>query len=382
METLLATKQKDFINCFMELSVELDDIREDSKLLYPMDEILFLTIAAVLSCAESWKQIYEYGIDNLDFLSKYFPYKHGIPSKSTICFVLGVINKHKFEAWFLNWASNLIDIMPEDLINIDGKTVRGSKTKHEKAAHILNVFAKKQGLILAQKTVGEKTNEIPEIPKLLDNLNISGATITIDAMGCQKEIVAKIIEKDANYFIGLKANQPLLYDAARYLFEDKNNASEYFDYFSERNKAHGRIEWRKCWVTAIPEWFANEYPDWAGLKSICLIESERHMNKKRSIEQRLYISSEILDAKKGLINSRGHWSIENQVHYVLDVTFKEDNCRVHNAAENMSIIRKIIFNLIKKYKLDTNNKSSIPTIRKKAGWLNSTAAAVLGYLSA
>ena len=348
---ILATNKADFVKSFMVLDFDLNDTRQDSKLLHPLNEILFLTIAAVLSCAESWRQIYDYGVEKIDFLRQYFPYEHGVPSKSTLCSVLGLISKNNFEAWFIEWASHLIDILPEDVINIDGKTIKGSRTKNKKATHILNVFAKKQGIILAQRTVDEKTNEIPELPKLLDDLQIEGATITIDAMGCQKKVVSKIIEKKANYFIGLKENQPSLYDASRYLFSDKDNAPNCFDYFSERNRGHGRIEWRKCWVTLIPDWFLQEYPEWTNLKSICLIESERHIiNGKRSIEQRFYISNEALDAKKGLTYSRGHWAIENQLHYVLDVTFKEDNCQVYNAAENMSIIRKITFNLINKYR--------------------------------
>ena len=378
---ILATNKANFVKCFMELEIELSDIRQDAKLLYPLNEILFLTIAAVLSCAESWRQIYDYGVEKIDFLRKYFPYEHGIPSKSTICSVLGLISTNKFETWFMEWAGNLIDILPEDLINIDGKTIKGSRTKNKKATHILNVFAKKQGIILAQRTVDEKTNEIPELPKLLDDLQIEGATITIDAMGCQKKVVSKIIEKKANYFIGLKENQPSLYDASRYLFSNKSNTPECFDYFSERNRGHGRIEWRKCWVTLVPDWFSQEYPEWTDLKSICLIESERHIiNGKRSIEQRFYISNEALDAKKGLLCSRGHWAIENQLHYVLDVTFKEDNCQIYNAAENMSIIRKITFNLINKYQFNTKVKSSIPAIRKRSCWSEKVATSVLSYL--
>lgn len=378
--SILATNKASFIKCFMKLEVELNDSRQDSKLLHPLNEILFLTIAAVLSCAESWRQIYDYGVEKIDFLRKYFPYEHGVPSKSTLCSVLGLISHNKFEVWFMEWASHLIDILPEELINIDGKTIKGSRTKNKKATHILNVFAKKQGIILAQRTVDEKTNEIPELPKLLDDLQIEGATISIDAMGCQKNVVSKIIQKKANYFIGLKENQPSLYDACRYLFSEKDKAPNCFDYFSERSCGHGRIEWRKCWVTSIPDWFSQEYPEWTDLKSICLIESERHINVKRSIEQRFYISNEALDAKKGLTYSRGHWAIENQVHYVLDVTFKEDNCQIYNAAENMSIIRKIIFNLINKYQINTKVKSSIPAIRKRSCWSEKVAMDVLSYL--
>jgi predicted transposase YbfD/YdcC len=373
---ILATNKKDFINCFMEL----EDTRQEGKVCYPLDEILFLTISGVLSCAESWREIHDYGVERLDFLRNYFPFTHGIPSKSTICTTLGVIDKLEFEKWFTKWAQNLINILPEDLINIDGKTIKGSKLKNTQATHVLNVFAKRQGIIIGQKSIDKKTNEISEIPNLLDNIEIKGATVTIDALGCQHKITNKIIEKGGDYFISLKENQPKLYNAARYLFADKDKQSDYFDYYSERNTGHGRLEWRKCWSTSTPAWFKKEYPKWINVKSICLIESERHIGSKRSIEKRIYISSEKFDAKKGLECSRGHWSIENQVHHVLDVTFKEDDCQIHNAAENMSVIRKIIINLIRKYKDKTKSNKSIPALRKCSSWTTKINGEILSCL--
>lgn len=377
---LLANNTVEFVRCFQELN-ELVEYRDDEKLLYPLNEILFLCLASVLSCAESWRQIYDYGIEKIEFLRNYFPFKHGIPQKSTICSVIGAINKDGFEKWFTTWAQSLVNILPEDLINIDGKTIKGSRTKEEKATHLLNAFAKRNGIVIGQRTVNEKTNEIPEIPKLLDELEIPKATVTLDAIGCQKEIVKKIIAKDANYFIGLKRNQSSLFEAARYLFEDKNRTNRYFDYYCERNKGHGRIEWRKCWSTSIPEWFRRQYCDWEQLESIHLVESERHIGEKRSIEQRLYISNEASNAKQGLRYSRAHWSVENEVHYILDVTFKEDDCKIHNAAENMSVIRKMVINLINKFKSKTGIKSSIPAIRKKSSWSEKMASGVLNFLS-
>ena len=378
---LVARNKKDFINCFKDLDLELLEKRQDEKLLYPLNEIIFLVIAAVLSCAESWSTICDYGEAKLNLLRQYFPYKQGIPCKSTICRVMGLVDNRKFETWLLNWCNTFYKVIPEELINIDGKTIKGSRTKNTKATHILNVFANTQRIVIAQRTVDEKTNEIPELPKLIEDLNIEGATVTIDALGCQKEIAAKIIEKKADYFIGLKANQPLLYDAARYLFVEKSRDSKVFNYSSERSREHGRIEWRKCWTTTIPDWLKEECHEWSGLQSVCLIESERHIiGGKRSIEQRLYISSAILDAKKGLKNSRGHWGVENVVHHVLDVSFKEDDSRIHNAAENMSIIRKIGLNLINRYKKETHSKRSVIGIRKKSGWCNKLAGSILGYL--
>ena len=167
------------------------------------------------------------------------------------------------------------------------------------------------------------------------------------------------------------------------MFTDKgrNVVKSCFDYYSERNVGHGRIEWRKCWVSTIPEWMKKNYKEWVNLSRICMVESERHIGKKRSIEQRFYISSENLSAKQALRNSREHWSIENQVHHVLDVTFNEDACNVHNAAENMSIVRKIVINLVKKYKTSSKDKSGISVIRKAAAWCDDTSKKILSCLS-
>jgi predicted transposase YbfD/YdcC len=315
-------------------------------------------------------------------LRNYFPYANGIPSKSTICTTIGLISKSKFSSWFNKWAQSLSKILPAEIIAIDGKTIKGSKTKQDKACHILNAFAKKQGIIIGVRSIGAKTNEIPEIPKLLDDLDVKNSTITIDALGCQKEITAKIKEKEADYFIGLKGNQPKLYEDSKYLFSFRNKfkESDFFDYSSGKIKNKGRIEYRKCWSTSIPEWFKEQHKDWQKLNSINLIESERHIGDKQSIEHRYYISSHAANAKKALELSRSHWSVENNVHFVLDVTFREDNCQVKNAAENMSIIRKIIMNLIKKYKEQSGSTESVPSIRKQAAWCPNISQDILAEL--
>ncbi len=205
---MLAKTKADFIDLFSEL----EESRQDEKILYPLDEILFLVLSAVLACAESWQDVVDYGNEKLFLLKKYFPYVHGIPFKSTICTVLGMVEKRKFEFWFTNWADSLASVIPGELIAIDGKTLRGSKKNTEKASHVLNAFATKRGLVLAQRSVDDKTNEIPEIPKLLDILNIEGAVVSADALNCQKKIAEKVIEKKGDYFLTLKGNQGNLED--------------------------------------------------------------------------------------------------------------------------------------------------------------------------
>jgi predicted transposase YbfD/YdcC len=193
-------------------------------------------------------------------------------------------------------------------------------------------------------------------------------------MGCQKEIAKKIIDKKADYFLGLKGNQGTLEDEAIYLFEKKAS----FNFHEEYDKGHGRVEIRKCWSTNAPSWFKKQ--GWQDLNSISMIESERIIKGKSSFEQRIYISSLPADAKQHLNYSRQHWLIENGVHWVLDVTFKEDYSQIKNAAENMSVIRKIILNLIKIYKEKTSSKSSLKGLRMMAGWSDEVAGGILGRL--
>lgn len=342
--------------------------------MYPLDEILFLVFTGILGCAESWDLIIEHGKQKINFLKKYFPYKHGIPSKSTLSTVIGMIDKTKFEQWLSNSTKDLADLIPQELIAIDGKTIRGSRASSKKARHVLNAFATKRGLVLAQRMVSERTNEIPEIPKLLDDLNIEGAVISIDAMGCQKDIAIKIIDKKANYFLALKGNHSALETEALYLFKQKET-KEAFSFYEEYDKGHGRVEIRKCWSITAPNWFKTQ--GWQELKSISMIGSERIIKGETSVEQRIYISSLEADAKQHFNYARQHWLVENNVHWVLDVTFKEDYSQIKNAAENMSVIRKIIINLIRIYKEKIQSKSSLKGLRMMAGWSDDVAGGIL-----
>jgi predicted transposase YbfD/YdcC len=377
---MLAPSNKEFINCFKEL----DDTREPGKIIYPLHEVLFLVMVSVLSCAESWRQIHQFGIKRINFFKKYFPFEHGIPSKSTICSIIGSLNQQTLTDWFNNWAKKISELVPDNIISIDGKTIRGSRTNANTAIHILHAYVKKQGIIIGTKVVEKKTNKISHIPKLLDEINVKDSTVTIDALGCQKHIAAKIIKKEANYFLGLKSNHPHLLEDTKYLFSRKHlyGESNFFDYYSEKTQQKGRLEHRKCWTTKIPNWFREQHSCWENLTSLILVESERHIKNKRTIEQRYYISSHHCGAKKALQFSREHWGIENQVHYVLDVTFSEDHCQIKNAAENMSVVRKTVINLIRKYKSRTGSKESVPTLRKCAAWCDRTASEILKELHA
>lgn len=373
---MLARNQKEFI----ELFNTIEDPREDGKILYSVAEILFLVIAGVLSCAESWREIVRYGNMNIEFLRSYLPFDNGIPSKSVLSRVFGMINKKvmekfliDFAAWFQAKSTSNYDSQKE-VIALDGKKIRGS------GVHLLHALATQSGVVLCQIDVENKNNESINIPEVLDNLEISNTIVTADALNCQKTIAAKIIEKKADYFLALKGNQGTLFEDAKTYFINKDG----LDFIEEINKEHGRIEVRRCWSTSNIDWLKKGHPDWVALKSICYIERERHIKDKFSKEIGLYISSTDAIAKNHLYYSRQHWGVENKLHWVLDVVFNEDHSTfmAHNAAQNMGIVRKLIINMIRRYKKTTGDETAIKTVRKASSWSINETAKVLNFMVA
>jgi len=342
---------------------ELEDPRIDRKKLYPLEEILFVTLCAVICGAESWYDIEDFGEARIRFLRRYYLFKNGIPSHDTIGRLFSLLDPTIFKDCFINWVKAIQVSIPE-LIAIDGKTLRHSfdKANNKPAIHMLSAFASNARLVLGQTKVDAKTNEITAIPKLLDLLVIKGAIITIDAMGCQKEIAKKIIDKNADYIFGLKGNQGDLHENIETYFNDKTLS---FDCYEETDKGHGRIEIRKIYVTTSIDWLEQK-KYWKGLSSIIKVESTRILQNKKTTEFRYYISSLKSSPQKILQAIRSHWGIENSLHWVLDLTFREDECRIRkkNAPENMAIIRHIVFNILQ----HADNKISIRRRKKKAGW--------------
>jgi predicted transposase YbfD/YdcC len=263
--------------------------------------------------------------------------------------------------------------MIQEQIAIDGKQVRRShdRTNDRNAIHMVNAWAVENGLVLGQEKVGEKTNEIVAIPYLLQLLKIAKCVITIDAIGCQKKIAEKIIESQADYVLATKENQKHLHDTLEKLFEDQEERKATgCDYHKTVNKGHGRIEIRECWATDAPEYLdyiAEDIGQWPGLRSLVLIRSQRRMGDEASSETRLFISSCAPDAKQLLQYIRSHWQIENKLHWVLDMAFREDECRIRQgyAAENLAILRQLCLNLLKR---ETSAKVGIKAKRLKAGW--------------
>ena len=346
---------------------------------YDLNTILVSAMISVISGANSWNEIEEYCIEKADWLSTFLNLKKGIPSHDTYNRVISGIEPEKLEKCFKEWVDTLIqDKGLQGVINLDGKTIRGAKKHGIKSSfHMVSAWSCQSNMVLGQLRVNEKSNEITAIPKLIDLLDIENCIITIDAMGCQTDIVEKIIEKKADYVLAVKGNQPKLLEEIEDEFRFTKVA-----YFNETLETdHGRIETRKCSVINNFQHLEN-IGKWKNLKNIIRIESTREFknsDKETETNTRYYISSAEGNATFFQETIRSHWSIENKLHWTLDVAFSEDMSRkrAKNAAENFSLITKIGLNILKN---DTSTKIGIKGKRLKAGWSNKYLEKLLGII--
>lgn len=368
---------EEFEECFEELK----DPRIERKKLYPLHEILFVVLCGSICGAESWRDFVSFGQEKLDFLRGYFTFLEGIPCKNTLARVFAALDPEVFRGCFMDWVKRL-QANWEGVIAIDGKTLRNSADKAWRASpvHMVSAFAAEARLVLAQQKVEAKSNEITAIPKLLELLDVKGQIVTIDAAGCQKAIAEKIATKEADYVLALKGNQGTLHEAVRLFLETEaakpeSSAIEEVDYAVDAG--HGRIETRTCFVSSQLDWLQQK-PQWAGLRSIAMIEETRTIQDKVSTERRFFISSLPADAKKIAHAVRAHWSVENALHWTLDVVFNEDRSRVRkdNAPHNMAIVRHFALNMLNNAKKSFKGVS-VKGLRKKAAWGNSTLHCVL-----
>ena len=359
---------------FLNYFNDLPDVRQSGKVKYPLDEILLLCLLAVVAGAETITDIARFGRHKLAFLRRFRPFADGTPAHDHLGDILATLDPEPFERCFVAWVAAQTGVSAE-VVAIDGKTVRrsGSKTSKKKKdpkgpIHIVSAFAARQRLVLGQVKVGEKSNEIVAIPKLLRMLAIEGAVVTIDAMGCQRDIAQTIIDKKADYILALKGNQGTLKDDVK-LFVDEQKAVDFNDAKVSRDKTvdgdHGRIETREVTVVHDVEWLRERH-DWPGLKSVVVVESTREVAGKIDREMRLYITSLVLLANQIGPMVRGHWMIENGLHWVLDMIFRDDECRVRtdNAPANFAIIKHIAYNLMRR----AATKDSMRLRRKVAAW--------------
>lgn len=376
-------------NNFNYYFANIKDRRQPFKIRHLLSEILFITTLAVIAGADDFEEIARYARSKKNWLSTFLKLPGGIPSHDTFNRILCMIDPVEFETNFIFWINDYKDKLPvdqeQDVIPIDGKTICNSKDKNtnKKAVHMVSAMSTKYGLVLGQQKCEEKSNEITAIPDLLKVINIAGAIITIDAMGCQKNIAEAIITKCADYVLALKGNQGNLNkEVVNFFKKVEQPAFEKYIHqtCTETSKDHGRIETRECTTINNLSWLM-ETENWAGIQSIVKIKATVFKDGKETIEERYYITS--LDGNAELLNKvvRKHWHIENKLHWILDVVFKEDYSRIRtgNGAENMNIIRKIALN---KMKADNSEKCSMKVKRKKCSWDDNYAAKILWNMMA
>jgi predicted transposase YbfD/YdcC len=334
-----------------------------------------IAVTAVICAADSWADVYEFGLAKLKWFKTFLDLPHGIPSADTFERVFSRLDPDAFERCFTTWTQTLSVRSAGSLVAIDGKRIRRSfehAWSQSSAAHLVSAFAADNAMVFAQVALEEKENEITGIPRLLELLDLRGATVTIDAIGCQTAIAEHIVTQGGEYVLCAKDNQPHLARALRADLDDlirTKFAAVPHDVCETIDGDHGRIETRRVWTTSRIDWLGEEQDRWPGLRSVAVVESTRDVpNQGVSHERRYYISTlDGTDAKRMAHSIRGHWGIENKLHYVLDVSFAEDLCRVRkgHAAENLSRIRRIALNLLRR---ETTKKRGIKGKRLLAGW--------------
>lgn len=353
---------------------DLPDPRIERTKLHSLLDILVLAISAVICGAEGWTDIEAFGKSKEAWLKQFLELKNGIPSHDTFSRVFERLEAEAFEARFIAWVASLGQLNGH--IAIDGKTLRHSydKTHRKGALHLVSAWASESRLVLGQVQTREKSNEITAIPQLLEMLALKGCLVSIDAMGCQTEIAHQIIEQEGDYLLAVKDNQKYLAEDIKDVFDLEFAEKVPFsgikhDYARTIEKGHGRIEIRECWTISDPAFinYLRNHRAWANLQTIAMVKATRRSQGHESIQNRYYISSLPVDAKVILKASRQHWGIENALHWVLDVVFREDEARMRrgNTAHNFALLRHLALNLLRREK---SSRRSIRGKRLKAAW--------------
>jgi predicted transposase YbfD/YdcC len=359
---------------------DLPDPRRAQGKRHRLSDMIVIAVCAVICCADSWADVADFGNAKRKWFETFLDLPHGIPCCDTFERVFARLDPDAFERCFMNWTAALAGSSRGKLVAIDGKKIRRSFAHawdHSTAAHLVSAFAHENATVLGQLSVDCKENEIVAIPKLLELLDLTGATVTIDAMGCQTEIARKIVQNGGDYVLAVKENQPALHDALRRNLDEmilEKFAGVRHGFVQSVDGDHGRIETRRVWVTdQLEEWLdESQRSRWTGLRSVAVVQAVREVPASGSsgtgVERRYFISSRAGTDASGMAEAiRGHWSVENQLHWVLDVSFAEDQSRQRkdHSAENFSRLRRIALNLLRR---ETSKKRGIKGKRLNAAW--------------
>ena len=362
---------------------DVSDPRRGQGKRHLLSDILQLTICAVLSGANTWVEIEEYGESKRDWLETFLTLAHGIPSHDTLGDVFARLNPDELEAGFQRWVSNLATAITDAQIRIDGKVLRGSANarREKKPLHLVSAWVSEAQVILGQVKTDDQSNEITAIPELLKLLVVEGALVTIDAIGTQTDIAKQIIAQGGDYLLAVKGNHKTMLDDLDDLFtgcDEVGFADVAHDRAKTVNKGHGRIEIRHCQTLFDPQYLAyvGRHADWKDLNTLIRVQRERRINDQTTTETAYFISSRAASAAYFLDAVRGHWAIENQLHWSLDVTFREDynQTRTGFAAENLALVRRLALMLLKR---ETSVKVGLQVKRLRAGWHNNYLLKVL-----
>lgn len=360
---------------------DVQDPRTHRTRQHLLSDILVIALCGIICGADDWVSLERFGNAKVDWFRSFLELPNGIPSHDTFGRVFAALDPEAFKSAFLSWAKGLAKALPGDVIAVDGKTLRQTfDTASDKAAiHMVSAWASRQELCLGQVKTHAKSNEIKAIPMLLELLALKGCIVTIDAMGCQKDIAAKIREKEADYLLSLKGNQGLFHDDIK-TFLDDAQATGFrgipHTYVESTDGDHGRIEVRRVWATEEIGWLADRTA-WKDLRSIIVVESERIIGEKITRERRMFISSLPGEAARIAGAIREHWSIENSLHWVLDVAMNQDKTRIRkdNAPENLAILHHMALNMLKQ---ERTAKLGIKNKRLASAWDHDYLLKVIG----
>jgi predicted transposase YbfD/YdcC len=369
---------------------DLPDPRVNRTKDHELINILVIAICTLLCGGESFNDMEDFGHAKLDWFKSFLTLRNGIPSHDTFNRVFAALNPKAFGECFMRWTQSLRQAVAQEVVALDGKALRRALNADQSVKYVVSAWAENNGLVLGQWKVADKSNEITAVPELLRVLELAGCIVTVDAMGCQKKIAKEIIEADADYVLALKGNQETVHEevktfldaarmertASRPVGVKLTNAAANLVTLETVEKDHGRIETRRYSQSAELDWFAD-YAKWEGLQSVGMVEAIREVGGKRTVERRYYLSSLPLGVETFARAVRGHWGVENKLHWVLDVWFREDQsrARVGYAAENLATLRRLALNLLKREK---TKKRGIKGKQLNASWDHAYLLRLLG----